>query len=124
MTPWDLDVNLRYVVLDLLYLSAFILIGTLLRRYVKFFQKYLIPNNLIGGFIALIVCSQGLGWIDLPSDRLGIYVYHLLALTFIALGLRQQKTYWGRGPLSKSLSALSSYLLQATIGLGVAFILI
>lgn len=124
MIPWDLDVNLRFVVLDLLYLSFFLLIGTLARRYIKFFQKYLIPNNLIGGFVALIICSQGLGWIDLPSERLGIYVYHLLALTFIALGLRQQKTYWGRGPLSKSFASLSSYLLQATIGLLVAFALL
>ena len=123
MNPWDLDVNLKSVVLDLLYLSTFILIGTYLRRYVKFFQKYLIPNNLIGGFIALLVSTQGFGWIDLPSERLGIYVYHFLALTFIALGLRQGKTNWGKGPLSKSFASLSSYLLQGLIGLLVALAL-
>jgi ESS family glutamate:Na+ symporter len=124
MNPWDLDVNLRQVILDILYMSTFILIGTLLRRYVSFFQKFLIPNNLIGGFMALIVCTQGLGWIDLPSERLGLYVYHFLALTFIALGLRQQKTGWGRGPVSKSLAALSSYLVQGSIGLITALILV
>ena len=37
MNPWDLDINLRDVILDLLYLSTFLIIGTLLRRYVKFF---------------------------------------------------------------------------------------
>ncbi len=124
MSPWDLDVNLRFVVLDFLYLSAFLMIGTVLRRYVKFFQKYLIPNNLIAGFIALLIGSQGIGLIDLPSDRLGLYVYHLLALTFIALGLRQEKTYWGKGPVSKSISSLTSYLLQGSIGLIVALILV
>ncbi len=123
MSPWDLDVNLRVVVLDLLYLSSFILLGTILRRYVKFFQTYLIPNNFIAGFIALAAGTQGFGLIDLQSDRLILYVYHFLALTFIALGLRQEKTKWGKGPLSKSLSGLSSYLLQAIIGLGVAFLL-
>lgn len=123
MNPWDLQANLKSVILDLMYLSSFILIGTWLRRYVKFFQKFLIPNNLIGGFIALLVSTQGFGWIDLPSERLGLYVYHFLALTFIALGLRQQKTGWGKGPLSKALGTLSTYLLQALIGLGVAFIL-
>ncbi len=124
MNPWVLNANLETVVLDMLYLSAFILIGTFLRRYIGFFQSYLVPNNFIGGFIALFAGSQGLGLIDLQADRLILYVYHFLALTFIALGLRQEKTKWGRGPLSKSLAALSSYLLQATIGLGVAFILV
>ncbi len=124
MNPWDLDVNLRAVVLDFLYLSSFILIGTLLRRYIKFFQRFLIPNNLIAGAIGLLIASQGLGLIDLPSERLGVYVYHLLALTFITLGLRQEKKQWGKGPLSKAFASLSSYIAQATIGLLVAFILI
>ncbi|MFH1852144.1 MAG: sodium/glutamate symporter [Candidatus Neomarinimicrobiota bacterium] len=124
MSPWDLDVNFRLVVLDLLYLSSLILVGTLLRRYVKFFQRFLIPNNLIGGAIGLLICTQGFGWIDMPSERLGIYVYHLLALTFITLGLRQEKKHWGKGPLSKAFAALSSYIVQAAIGLLVAFALI
>ncbi|NOZ74660.1 MAG: hypothetical protein GXO90_04690, partial [FCB group bacterium] len=124
MNPWVLNADLQTVVLDLLYLSTFILIGTFLRRYIGFFQSYLVPNNFIGGFIALFAGSQGFGLVDLQADRLILYVYHFLALTFIALGLRQEKTHWGRGPLSKSLAALSSYLLQATIGLGVAFILV
>lgn len=123
MSPWDLTINLKTVVLDLLYLSSFILIGTLLRRYVKFFQTYLIPNNFIGGALALLIGSQGFGLIDLQSDRLVLYVYHLLALTFISLGLRQEKKKWGKGPLSKSIASLSSYLIQGLIGLLVAFAL-
>lgn len=124
MNPWDLDVNLRFVVLDFLYLSAFLMIGTVLRRYVKFFQKYLIPNNLIAGFLALLIGSQGFGLINLQSDRLILYVYHFLALTFIALGLRQSKTTWTKGPVSKSISALIAYLIQGSIGLIVALILV
>jgi ESS family glutamate:Na+ symporter len=124
MSPWDLDVNLRFVVLDFLYLSAFLMIGTVLRRYVKFFQKYLIPNNLIAGFLALLIGSQGIGLIDLQSERLILYVYHLLALTFIALGLRQSKTNWGKGPVSKSIASLTSYIIQGSIGLIVALILV
>jgi len=124
MNPWDLDVNLKFVVLDFLYLSSFLMIGTVLRRYIKFFQKYLIPNNLIAGFLALLIGSQGFGLINLHSDRLILYVYHLLALTFIALGLRQSKTNWGKGPVSKSISGLTSYLIQGSIGLIVALILV
>lgn len=124
MNPWDLDVNLKFVILDLLYLSSFILIGTMLRRYVKFFQNYLVPNNFIGGAIALMVGTQGLGLVDLQSERLVLYVYHFLALTFISLGLRQEKKHWGKGPLSKSIAALISYLLQGLIGLLVALALV
>ncbi len=123
MNPWDLNVNLKDVVMDLLFLSSFILAGTILRRYVKFFQTFLVPNNFIAGILALIVGTQGLGWVDLDPERLILYVYHLLALTFIALGLRQGKSKWGRGPFSKSMSALSCYLLQALLGLMVMFFL-
>ena len=123
MNSWSINLNLQDVILDFMYLSSFLIIGTLLRRYVRFFQRFLIPNNLIGGFAALLVGSQGLGWIDLPSERLGVYVYHFLALTFIALGLRQEKTHWGKGPLSKGIASLTSYLIQGIIGLLVAFLL-
>ncbi len=123
MNPWDLDANLKIVVIDFLILSSFILLGTVLRRYVKFFQRYLVPNNFIGGFAALLLGNEVLGIIDFNADRLILYVYHLLALTFICLGLRQSKTYWGRGPFSKSMNGISSYLLQAIVGLLVAFLL-
>ncbi|RMH68293.1 MAG: hypothetical protein D6685_02370 [Bacteroidetes bacterium] len=122
--PWDLDVNLHAVVLDFMFLGTFLLVGTALRRYVRLFQRYLIPNALIGGFAALLVSTQGLGWVDMPSDRLGLYVYHLLALTFVALGLRKQKNRWGKGPLSKALASLASLLVQAIVGLIVAFVLV
>lgn len=121
MNPWDLDANLKIVVIDFLILSTFILLGTMARRYVGFFQRFLIPNNFIGGFLALILGNEILGLIELNADRLILYVYHLLALTFICLGLRQSKTHWGRGPFSKSMNGISSYLLQALVGLLVAF---
>ncbi len=124
MKFWQMEVTLVQVIFDFLYMSLFILIGTMARRYIKFFQKFLIPNNLIGGFIALIFSTQILGWIDLPNERLTAYIYHLLALTFIALGLRQQKTNWGKGPVSKSFAGLTIICMQAVIGLLVAFALV
>ena len=123
MNPWNLDVNFKLVVLDMLYLSSFIILGTILRRYIKIFQKYLIPNNLIAGFLALLIGSQGLGLLNLESERLIAYLYHLLALTFITLGLRQKKSKWTKGPVSKALASLSSYLLQGIIGLSIALVL-
>ncbi|KUK92874.1 MAG: Na+/glutamate symporter-like protein, partial [Marinimicrobia bacterium 46_43] len=89
---------LKDVVLDFTFLSLFLIAGTVLRRYIPFFQRFLIPNNIIGGFIGLILGSQVLNIIPLDGDRLGMYVYHLLALTFIVLGLRQSKSSFGMGP--------------------------
>lgn len=124
MTPWDLTVNFKDVVLDLILLSSFLVIATILRRYVQFFQKFLIPNNIIAGFLALILGPQILGITDITGERLGIYVYHLLALTFIAIGLREEKTHWGKGPISTGLAFVSNYLLQGIIGLVIALIMI
>ena len=136
MTPWNFAIDLKEVVLDFTYLSLFLVVGTLLRRYVPFFRKFLIPNNIIGGFAALILGPQILGalWrtlglpgmpiIPLASDRLGIYVYHLLAITFITMVLRKKKTKSGKGPYSKAMISIVTYMSQATIGLGIAFLLI
>ncbi|MDD5766375.1 MAG: hypothetical protein PHW79_09055 [Candidatus Marinimicrobia bacterium] len=121
MTLWNFDINFLSLIKDFMYLSIFLILGTVCRRYGKFFQKYLIPNNIIAGFIGLIVGPQVLGLLDLNMDHLGAYVYHLLALTFVAMGLRQEKTSWGKGPLSFGITMLSSYIVQAVVGLLVAF---
>jgi len=136
MTPWNFAIDLKEVVLDFTYLSFFLVLGTMLRRYVPFFRKFLIPNNIIAGFLALIFGPQILGaiWravglpgmvvIPLDSARLGIYVYHLLAITFISMGLRKEKSKSGKGPYSKAMASVLSYMTQATLGLLIAFALI
>ncbi|MFC1484110.1 hypothetical protein ACFL6Q_03575 [Candidatus Neomarinimicrobiota bacterium] len=123
-TPWDLTVNLKDAVLDFTWLSILLIAGAILRRYIPFFQKYLVPNNILGGFLGLLIGAQILGIANLSSERLGMYVYHLLALTFIAMGLRQEKKVWGTGPVSMAFSFINTYVVQGAIGLVVALILI
>lgn len=122
MTPWDFTLNFKDVVLDVTYLGLFLVLGTILRRYVSFFQKYLVPNNIIGGFLGLIVSQQMLGIVNLDGNRLGQYVYHLLALTFIVIGLGKSKNNFGRGPISKAFTELSCYIVQGVVGLVVALL--
>src|SRR5690625_2041921 len=88
MEFWTSDISAGEFFLDFSWLGIFLLIGTYLRSQVKLLQVYMIPANLIAGLTGLILGVNLLGWVDLPSERLGIYVYHLLALLFIALGLR------------------------------------
>lgn len=124
MNAWELTLDFKDVVLDFAFIGGFLIIGTVLRRYTPFFQKFLIPNNIIAGFMGLILGPEILGLTKLSGDRLGMYVYHLLAITFVAVGLRQEKTHWGRGPLSKALANLSGIIIQGIIGLAVTFVFI
>ena len=124
MNPWDFSLNFKDVILDFTYLGAFLVFGTIMRRWIPFFQKYLVPNNIIGGFFGLLISQQVLGWLNLNEDRLGQYVYHLLALTFIVIGLGRSKTKFGKGPVSKCFIELHCYIIQAAIGLLVALIFI
>ncbi len=118
--PWNLDVNLKDVVLDFAWLSLLLIGGAVLRRYVRFFQRYLIPNNIIAGFLGLLLGAQLLDITGMAPERLGLYVYHLLALVFIAVGLRQEKSAWGSGPVSMGLSFVTTYLIQGAAGLLIA----
>jgi len=121
MNLWEFSMSFKDIVMDMCFLSLFLILGTIGRRYGLFFQRYLIPNNLIAGFIGLLAGPQLLRLVPLDGERMGVYVYHLLALTFVAIGLRGEKTSWGKGPLSFSLAMLSSYIIQAVIGLLVCF---
>ncbi len=124
MELWNFNLNFKDIVLDFSFMSVFLIAGTVFRRYGLFFQKYLVPNNLIAGFLGLILGSQVLNIIPISGERMGLYVYHLLALTFVSIGLRGEKNSWGKGPLSFSLSMLTSYIIQGVIGLLVCFIFV
>jgi len=124
MTPWDFTLNFKDMILDFTALGTFLVLGTIARRYIKFFQKYLVPNNIIGGFLGLLLSQQVLGLIYLDENRLGQYVYHLLALTFIVIGLGKSKTKFGKGPVSKCFTELTCYIVQGAIGLLVVLALI
>jgi glutamate:Na+ symporter, ESS family len=120
----DTGIYSRSVFLDFAWLGLLLILGTILRKKVRLFQRYLMPANLLAGVAGLLIGMNGLGLIDLTSDRLGVYVYHLLALLFIALGLRAPKRNLGLSSVKFGLIFISSYLVQAIVGLGLTFILI
>lgn len=124
MSSWTLDITAGNFFLDFAWMGVLLVIATYLRSRVSILQKYLIPANLLAGTLGLILGANVLGWIDLTSDRLGTYVYHLLALLFIALSLRAPKSKMGLSSVRFGLIFISVYLVQAIIGLLIAFLLI
>ncbi|MCC5907094.1 MAG: hypothetical protein JJU13_12860 [Balneolaceae bacterium] len=123
MSSWTLDITAGEFFLDFAWMGLLLVLGTWIRANIRFFQHFLIPANLIAGTIGLIFGANLIGWIDLTSDRLGTYVYHLLALLFIALSLRAPQKKIGLSSVKFGLIFISVYLVQAIIGLLIAFLL-
>jgi len=85
-------------------------------------RKSLIPVAALAGFLLLILRSAGL--LNVPMQLLEMVTYHGIALGFIALTLRTTKEGTG-GMFAFKAGALivSSYLVQAIIGLLISVIL-
>jgi ESS family glutamate:Na+ symporter len=105
-------------------LSVALLLATWIRARVPFFQRYLIPNSLTAGFLLLLFYNLAARPLGLNAAPLGDLIYHLLSISFIAMGLRAlppKKT--GRRVFTTGLCITASFTLQALLGLGVAFLL-
>ena len=124
MNTWTHAFTIGQFILDFSVVSGLLLLGTLCRRYVGWFQRYLIPNNLIAGFLGLILGPELLGMAVFSPERMGIYVYHLLALTFIGVGLQSGGGKHSRGAINLGFIQIMSMLLQAVIGLGVVLVMV
>jgi len=103
-------------------LGVFLLLGVILRAKIPFFQKFLIPSCLIGGFIAMIL--RNIGLISIPQETLELIVYHLFNLSFISVGLTPSSKYGEQrtkkekiaGPLGMGLMQGIIFPFQAIIG--------
>ncbi|MCX7026185.1 MAG: sodium:glutamate symporter [Spirochaetes bacterium] len=115
------------VVIDAGLISAALLLATIIRSKVKFFQKYLIPNALTAGFILLPVYNFLLPSMGYNQNRLGDLVYHLLNISFISMSLRSSPpkvkgSKGSGGVLGMSTGIIMGYATQALLGLGLTLL--
>ncbi len=114
------------IVIDAGAISLALLLATLVRAKIRFFQKYLIPNALTAGFLLLPVYNYLLPAWGYAAHRLGELVYHLLNISFIAMTLRSSppkvKGHKGGGVLGMSTGILLGYASQALLGLGLTLL--
>ncbi len=132
---WGSDTWGTYNVIAVLLLS--LLVANVLRKSIKWLNDSLIPTSVLGGGLLLVV-SAVYRWItdtDLFQtaffggagiEKMEIITYHALALGFIASAFKSSQ-----GKLSKQRTAeifntgvttVSTYLLQAILGLAVSMI--
>ena len=117
------------IVVEVSILCCFLLLGAFLRARIKFFQKYLVPIALIGGFLAMLSNKSFMGqlpfniYIPFDDARLGIYVYHLLSVTFVAMALRSGGKGKGRDAVAMGLNSSFGYAIQGVVGIGLGLLL-
>ena len=97
-----------------------------LRAKIKFFQKFLIPNSIIAGFLLLPFYNFVFPKIGFSQEYLGEIAYHLLSISFVALSLRQIKKSRraNRNRQGHAVVLLSQYGVQAFIGIILTWIFI
>jgi len=82
--------------LDIGIISIALLLATLIRSKIKFFQRFLIPNALTAGLILLPFYNFVGPHLGLVQTGLGEIVYHLLSMSFIAMMLRKTESKRGK----------------------------
>jgi ESS family glutamate:Na+ symporter len=117
-----MDFEWSYVI-DVALLSLYLGIATYLKRNVTFLRKYLVPNSIIAGFIGILLGTDILGLIKLDPDRLGNLIYHLMAVGFIALALKERKREKNNDIIRTGAIIVLTYLVQAIVGFVITLVL-
>lgn len=109
-------------------LGILLLVGNILRRKIPLLQKSLLPTAVIGGFVGLLL--RQFGWLPMQNTFLESVNYHMIAVGFIALGLRiprrdkeHLKSSAARDGTKTGLFIVSNYLIQGVLGLVIMILL-
>ena len=107
------------IFLDLGLICVALLLATFIRSKIRFFQRFLIPNALIAGFILLPFYNYAAPRLGMNNEGLENLVFHLLNLSFVAMSLRGMGMKGaGRRIFSSSVTIIIQYTLQVIIGFG------
>ena len=109
-------------------LLLFLMMGNILRRKVKILRTAQVPSALLGGALLLVtsIVARRLGVHIVNSQVMQVITYHCLAIGFAAMSLKTEKSNHKTNPVQViEYGALQggTYMLQATIGLGITVLL-
>lgn len=128
MNLWDANVWSFVITMTLLFVSM--ILANVLRNTIPVLRRLMIPSSVLGGFLLLIVHTifKNCFHIELYSTgMLEILTYHGLGLGFSAMALRtvekKQDNRSKTGAFDSGVTVVSTYLLQAVLGLIVTIVL-
>ncbi len=116
-------VNTWVFVIDFILLSLLIVIASILKARVPVLRKLIVPTSMIAGFAGLLLGPEMIGIVPFNVDMLGDLVYHLMAVGFIALSLKERNVESSPGIVNSGLIIVSTYLIQGLVGLIIMFVL-
>lgn len=125
MTTFD-SIETWNVIAQFFIVAVAVLAGNILRRKLTVIRKSLVPSALLGGLLILVF--KLMPWFNQIVDKhfMEVLTYHMLALGFIAMSLRQPasdltgKTSGSAMTVFKTGTlTVGTYLLQAILGLAV-----
>lgn len=128
MNLWDANVWSFVITMTLLFVAM--IIANILRNTIPALRRLMIPSSVLGGFLLLIVntfCKNVLDIQLYQTGMLEILTYHGLGLGFSAMAMRtvdkKQDNRSKTGAFDSGVTVVSTYLLQAALGLIVTIIL-
>lgn len=132
---WDYNVWGTFSIFAILLAS--LLLGSILRKLIPFLRNSLIPISVIGGGMLILVSAiykafTGEVMFDTAffggngTEKLEVITYHALALGFIASTLKSSDGKLTKNRfndiLNTGVTTVSTYLVQAIIGLGITLV--
>lgn len=101
---------------DILYLGLFFVIAVLLKRFIPQLRRFVIPNSIIAGFVGFLLGPNVLNLIKLDFDTLGKMIYHMMAIGFISLALRDINRNTKADAFNSGFIIVTTYLFQGFMG--------
>ena len=124
---WDIPV--WSFVLTMIFLFFSMMVANTLRNIIRPLRKLMIPSSVLGGLILLLadfICREISGKALVSASTLEMLTYHGLGLGFVAMALRnleKKKDQRSRtGGFDSGVTVVSTYLIQAVVGLLVTMI--
>lgn len=104
------------MIANFVYISLFFALAVILKKYIPILRRFIIPNSIVAGFFGLLLGPNVLNVIPLDFDSLGRVIYHLMAIGFISLALRNIKRNSKINAVNAGFIIVSTYLFQGIIG--------
>lgn len=110
-------------ILQFVYLFVLLGAALIIKNSFKLFKKHLVPLSILAGLIGLLLGPEVLKVIPFNIDILTKSVYHMLAIGFIALGLKERRSKTSEDIINTGLLTVTTYAVQAIVGLAVTILL-